>query len=142
MTSRFLCFSETALSRRSRPKQLRLPKGATYSPSLVMEMIEADAAIGFDIPVPLHPKTGEPISIEISMPPSVLHRYQQARNAHPNAPNLPPMLIVERGKLEHLNAVLQGGVVFIKEDPLNPTILSEENPLKGVLQGRVDRKQS
>ncbi|WP_186509182.1 hypothetical protein [Synechococcus sp. RS9902] len=98
------------MSRRKRP--VRLPKGADYSSSLVMEMIEADAAVGFDIPVPDGCNF-----VEVSMPSAVMRAYQQARQAHPNAANLPPMRIVERGTLEHLNATLRGGVVYVKEDP-------------------------
>ena len=108
-------------------------------------MIRNDAANGFDIPVPLHPKTGKPAFVEVSMPSAVMRADQQARQAHSNAPNaanLPPMRIVERGTLEHLNAVLQGGVVFIKEDPLNPTIVPEDNPFKGILQGKLNSQQS
>lgn len=52
------------------------------------------------------------------------------------------MVVVERGTLEHLNAILKGGPVFVSEDPLNPTILDEDHPLKGILQGRLDSKQS
>ena len=76
------------------------------------------------------------------MPPAVMHTYRQARQAHPNAANLPPMQIVERGTLEHLNATLRGGVVYVKEDPLNPTILPEDNPLRGILQGELNSQQS
>ena len=77
------------------------------------------------------------------MPKWLMRSYKQEWQAHSEALNLPPMRIVERrGTLEHLRAVLEGGWVFIKEDPMNPTILSEENPFKGVLQSRVDRKQS
>ena len=75
-------------------------------------MIEADAANGFEIPVP----EGATF-VEVSMPPAVMRGYQQARQAHPNAINLPPMRIVERGTVEHTIALLQGGVVFVKEDP-------------------------
>ena len=110
VTSRFLCFSETALSRRKHP--VRLPKGVDYSPSLVMEMIEADAAVGFDIPVP----DGSNF-VEVSMPSAVMRAYQQARKAHPNAANLPPMRIVERNTVDHTLALLQGGVIYVKEDP-------------------------
>ena len=108
VTSRFLCFSETALSRRKHP--VRLPNGVDYSPSLVMEMIEADATVGFDIPVP----DGSNF-VEVSMPPAVMRAYQQARQDHPNAANLPPMRIVERDTVEHTIALLQGGVIFVKE---------------------------
>ena len=95
-----------------------LPKGAPYAASLVKKMIEADAAIGFDIPVPPpHPITGKHAFVEVSMPPAVMRAYQQARQAHPNAINLPPMRIVERDTVEHTIALLQGGVVFVKEDP-------------------------
>ena len=144
MASRSLCSPETALSRRTRPKQLRLPKGASYSPSLVKEMIEADAAIGFDIPVPLHPKTGKPICLEISMPAAVMHHYQQARNAHPNAINLPPMVIVERGSMEHFRAFIKGGLVYVKEDPLNPTVINDGAPdfIKVFCQANGDSQQS
>ena len=100
-------------------------------------MIEAEAAVGFDIPVPEGCNF-----VEVSMPPAVMHLYRQARQAHPNAANLPPMRIVERGTLEHLNATLRGGVVYFKEDPLNPTIVPEDNPLKGFLQGKLNSQQS
>ncbi len=75
-------------------------------------MIEADAAVGFDIPIP----DGANL-LEISLPPAVMHLYRQARQAHPNAANLPPMRIVSRGTIEHFKAALKGGVVFIKENP-------------------------
>ena len=95
-----------------------LPKGAPYSASLVKKMIEADAAIGFDLPVPPpHPSSGLPSFLEVSMPPAVMRAYQQARQAHPNAINLPPMRIVEPDTVQHTIALLQGGVVFVKEDP-------------------------
>ncbi|WP_170953524.1 hypothetical protein [Synechococcus sp. UW179A] len=45
--------------------------------------------------------------------------------------------MVERGTLVDLNAILRGGVVLVKEDPLNPTILDKGQPLKGILQGRL-----
>ena len=112
MTSRFLCFSETALSRRRQSKQLLLPKGTAYSSALVREMIEADAAVGFDIPIPEGANF-----VEASMPPAVIHHYRQARQAHPNAANLPPMRIVERNTVDHTLALLQGGVIYVKEDP-------------------------
>lgn len=47
------------------------------------------------------------------------------------------MEVVERGTLKDLNAILQDGVVLVNEDPLNPTILDEGKPLKGILQGRL-----
>ena len=100
-------------------------------------MIEADAAVDFVIPIP----DGANL-VEVSMPPAVMRAYQQAQQAHPKTANLPPMRIVKRGTLEHLNACLEGGIVYVKEDPLNPTILSEGHPLKGVLQSRVDSKKS
>ena len=125
------------MSRRRQSKQLLLPKGTAYSASLVREMIEADAAVGFDVPIPDGAKF-----VEVSMPPAVVHLYRQARQAHPNAANLPPMVVVERGTLEHLNAILRGGVVFVKEDPMNPTILDEAHPLKAILQASPDSKQS
>ncbi|KZR63150.1 hypothetical protein [Prochlorococcus sp. MIT 1306] len=112
VTSRFLCFPETALSRRRQAKQLLLPKGAAYSSSLVREMIEADASVGFDVPIP----DGANF-VEVSMPPAVMHVYKQARQDHPNAINLPPMRIVERNSADHTIALLQGGVIYIKEDP-------------------------
>lgn len=52
------------------------------------------------------------------------------------------MVVVERGTLEHLNAILRGGVVYVKEDPMNPTILDEAHPLKAILQASPDSKQS
>ncbi len=136
MTSRFLCFPETALSRR-RNQSVVLPKGTPYSATVVRQMIEADAAIGFDVPIPDGAKF-----VEVSMPPAVIRPYRQARQAHPNAANLPPMVVVERGTMEHLNAILRGGVVFVKEDPMNPTILDEAHPLKAILQASPDSKQS
>lgn len=75
-------------------------------------MIEADAAVGFDIPIP----DGANF-VEISMPPAVLHHYRQARQAHPNAANLAPMVEVVRGTVEHTIALLQGGVIYVKENP-------------------------
>lgn len=75
-------------------------------------MIEADAANGFEIPVP----EGATF-VEVSMPPAVMRAYQQARQAHPNAGNLPPMRIVARNSVHHTLALLQGGVVFVKEEP-------------------------
>ena len=125
------------MSRRRQSKQLLLPKGTAYSSALVREMIEKDAAVGFDIPI----LEGANF-VEVSMPAAVLHLYRQARQAHPNAANLPPMRIVERGTLQHLNAILNDGVVFVKENPLNPTILDEAHPLKPMLQGSLDSKQS
>ena len=93
-------------------------------------MIEADAAIGFDLPLPVHPKTGKKVALEVFMAPAVMRAYKQAREAHPNAVNLPPMRIVERGTFEHLNALLAkpAGVVFIKEDPLDPKLPDENTP--------------
>ena len=88
-----------------------LPKGTPYSASLVKQMIEADAAVGFDIPVP----DGSNF-VEVSMPSAVMRAYQQARKAHPNATNLPPMRIVERNTVDHTLALLQGGVIYVKED--------------------------
>jgi len=75
-------------------------------------MIEADAAVGFDIPVP----DGANF-VEVSMPSSVMRPYQQRRQAHPNAANLPPMVVVVRGTLEHTISLLQGGVIYVKEEP-------------------------
>ena len=135
VTSRYLCFLETALSRLNR--KVRLPKGTPYSASFVQEFIESSAACGFDIPIP----DGANF-VEVSIPSWVLRPYREARQAHPNAAKLPPMVVVERGTLEHLNAILKGGPVFVSEDPLNPTILDEDHPLKGILQGRLDSKQS
>ena len=77
-----------------------------------MEMIEADAAVGFDIPIPDGCNF-----VEVSMPPWVMHLYEQVRQAHPNAANLPPMRIVERNTVDHTLALLQGGVIYVKEDP-------------------------
>ena len=104
-----LFFFETALSRRKRT--VRLPKGANYPSYLVMKMIERDAAVGFDIQVP----DGANF-VEVSMPSSVMRTYQQARQAHPNAANLPPMRIVERNTVPHTIALLQGGVIYVKEE--------------------------
>ena len=91
-------------------------------------MIRIDAAHGFEIPIP----DGANF-VEVSMPPAVLHARREARQAHPNASTLPPMVEVERGTMKHLNAILRGGVVFVKEDPLNPTILDDAHPLKAIL---------
>ena len=74
-------------------------------------MIEKDAAVGFEIPIPDGANY-----VEVSMPPAVMHLYSQARKAHPNAPNLEPMRVVKRNSAEHLIALLQGGVIFIKEE--------------------------
>ena len=140
MTGRFLYSFETAVSLRKRPP--RIPKGVPCSKSRVMEIIRTDIEWRSRISVPLHPKTGKLAFIECSMPKWLMRPYKQEWEAHPAASNFPPMWIVERGTVEHLNAAIQGGWVFIKEDPQNPTILAEEHPLKGVLQGQVDRKQS
>ena len=75
VTSRFLCFPETALSRR-RNQSVLLPKGTPYSASIVKQMIEADAAVGFDVPIPDGAKF-----VEASMPPTVIRPYRQARQA-------------------------------------------------------------
>ena len=102
-------------------------------------MIEADAAVGFDIPIP----DGANF-VEVSMPPAVMHHYRQARHAHPNAANLPPMVEVERGTAEHFIAVLRGGVVYVKEDPLNPTVIDDGAPdhIKVMCQSNGSTKQS
>ena len=96
-----------------------------------------DAACGFEILIPAGAKF-----VEVSMPPAVIRPYRQARQAHPNAVNLPPMVVVERGTMEHLRAILRGGVVFVKEDPLNPTILDDAHPWKAILQHGCDSKKS
>ena len=129
MTSRFLCFPETALSRR-RNQSVVLPKGSPYSATVVRQMIEADAAVGFDLPLPVHPKTGKEVPLEVFMSPAVMRAYKQAFDAHPNTVNLPPMRIVERGTWEHLNALLArpAGVVYVKEDPLDPKLPDENTP--------------
>ena len=75
-------------------------------------MIEADAAIGFDIPIP----DGAHF-VEVCMPPAVMRAYRQARQAHPNAANLPPMRIVERFTMAHTFARIQGGLIYVKEIP-------------------------
>ena len=95
-----------------------------------MEMIEEDEAQGFEIPLPVHPKTGEEVPLEVFMGPAVMRAYKQRRDADPNADNLPPMRIVERGTFEHLNALLArpAGVVFIKEDPSDPKLPDENTP--------------
>ena len=98
--------------RRSRSQFLDLPQGTAYSSSLVREMIREDAECGFDIPIPERANF-----VEVSMPRAVMHAYREARQAHPNAANLPPMVVVERGTVAHTIALLQGGVIFVKEDP-------------------------
>ncbi len=114
VTSRFLCSPETALSRRKSKQlqQFRPRAGADYSRTLVMEMIDRDAALGFDIPIPEGANF-----VEVSMPRDLMHFYKRVRQAHPNAVNLPPMVVVERGTVAHTIALLQGGVIFVKEDP-------------------------
>ncbi len=107
-------------------------------------MIRAHAEVGFEIPLPVHPKTGKPVAMEVSMPPAVMRAYQQAYQAHPNAVNLPPMRIVERGTWEHLKALCATtpSVVYIKEDPQNPTIIDEKAPeiLRVLCQGKVPQQ--
>ena len=78
------------------------------------------------------------------MPPAVMRPYKLAFDAHPNTVNLPPMRIVERGTIQHLNAILKGGVVFVKEDPLKPTVIDEgaHDIIKVLCQGSLDTKQS
>ena len=78
------------------------------------------------------------------MPPAVMHAYRQAYESHPNVANIPPMRIVERGTIQHLNAILKGGVVFIKEDPLKPTVIDEgaSDIIKELCQGTMNTKQS
>ena len=114
MTSRYLRFFEKALSRRKSKQlqQFRPRAGADYSRSLVMEMIDADAALGFDIPIP----EGAHF-VEVCMPPDVMHFYERVRQAHPNAVNLPPMRIVERFTMAHTFARIQGGLIYVKEIP-------------------------
>jgi len=111
-----------------------------------MKMIEADASIGFNLPLPVHPKTGEKVALEVSMPPSVMRAYKQVFDAHPNTVNLPPMRIVERGTIEHVNALLArpAGVVYIKEDPMDPKLPDENTPaiLRALCwpQGKVSKQ--
>ena len=125
--------------RRPRTQPLELPKDAAYSASLVREMIRIDAAHGFKIPIP----DGANF-VEVSMPPAVLHARREARQAHPNASTLPPMVEVERGTMEHFIAVINGGVIFVKEDPQNPTVIDDDAPdyIKTMCQGQLDSKQS
>ena len=133
-----LFFFESALSP-SRPLKLRLPEGASYSSSLVREMIQVDASNGFEHLIP-----EDANFVEVSMPPAVMHAYKQAYESHPNVANIPPMRIVERGTIQHLNAILKGGVVFVKEDPLKPTVIDEgaHDIIKVLCQGSLDTKQS
>ncbi len=93
-------------------------------------MIEKDAAVGFKLKLPVDPKTGNEVPLEVFMSPAVMHLYRQAYDSHPNRVNLPPMRIVERGTFEHLNALLArpAGVVFIKEDPSDPKLPDENTP--------------
>jgi len=102
-------------------------------------MIEKDAACGFEIPIP-----DGATFVEVSMPPAVLHSYRKERQAHSNAVNLPPMVEVERGTMEHFIAVINGGVIFVKEDPQNPTVIDDDAPdyIKTMCQGQLDSKQS
>ena len=78
------------------------------------------------------------------MPPALMRAYKQAYESHPNVANIPPMRIVERGTIQHLNAILKGGVVFVKEDPLEPTVIDEgaHDIIKVLCQGSLDTKQS
>jgi hypothetical protein len=104
-----------------------------------MEMIDRDAALGFDIPIPDGCNF-----VEISMPRDVMHFYKRVRQAHPNAANLPPMVEVARGTAEHFIAVLRGGVVYVKEDPLNPTVIEDSAPdhIRVIYQSNVGATQS
>ena len=115
---------------RRRNQSVLLPKGTPYSAAIVKQMIEADAAVGFDLPLPVHPKTGKEVPLEVFMPPAVMRPYKLAFDAHPNTVNLPPMRIVERGTWEHLNALLArpAGVVYVKEDPSDPKLPDENTP--------------
>ena len=123
----------------ARPLKIRLPEGVSYSSSLVREMIQVDAANGFEHLIPEGANF-----VEVSMPPAVMHAYRQAHQSHPNVANIPPIRIVERGTFQHLNAILQGGVVFVKEDPQNSTVIDEGAPeiLKVMCQGNLTKKQS
>ena len=133
-----LFFFESALSP-SRPLKLRLPEGASYSSSLVREMIQVDASNGFEHLIPEGANF-----VEVSMPPALMRAYKQAYESDPNVANIPPMRIVERGTIQHLNAILKGGVVFVKEDPLKPTVIDEgaHDISKVLCQGSLDTKQS
>ena len=123
----------------ARPLKIRLPEGVSYSSSLVREMIQVDAANGFEHLIPEGANF-----VEVSMTPAVMHAYRQAHESHPNVANIPPMRIVERGTFQHLNTILQGGVVFVKEDPQNSTVIDEgaAEILKVICQGNLDKKQS
>ena len=131
-----LLFFESALSP-SRPLKLRLPEGASYSSSLVREMIQVDASNGFEHLIPEGANF-----VEVSMPSAVMHVYKQAYESHPNVANIPPMRIVERGTIQHLDAIRKGGVVFVKEDPLKPTVIDEKVPdiIKVLCQGSMNTK--
>ena len=80
--------------------------------------------------------------VEVSMPSAVMHVYKQAYESHPNVANIPPMRIVERGTIQHLDAIRKGGVVFVKEDPLKPTVIEEKVPdiIKVLCQGSMNTK--
>ena len=123
----------------ARPLKIRVPEGVSYSSSLVREMIQVDAANGFEHLIPEGANF-----VEVSMPPAVINAYRQAHESHPNVANIPPMRIVERGTIQHLNAILKGGVVFVKEDPLKPTVIDEgaHDIIKVLCQGSLDTKQS
>ena len=110
VASRFLRYPETALSL-TRPLKLQMPKGMTDSESLVLEMIQIDASNGFENLIP----EGSSF-VEISMTSSMLHTYKKAYESHPNVKDIPPMQIVKRGSLNHINAIIKGGVVFVEED--------------------------
>ena len=101
-------------------------------------MIETDAAVGFEVPIPEGANF-----VEVSMLPAVMHLHRQAYQAHPNTANLLPRVEVERGTPEHFIAVLRGGVVYVKEDPLNPTIIDDGAPdhIKVMCQSNVSVKQ-
>ena len=107
-TSRFPTYLEAALSNRSLLK-LQLPKAVENSEARVLEMIQLDAANGFQYLIP------EGASfVEILLSPSVLNTYRKAYETHPDVGSIPPMRIVKRGSLNHIQSVQEGGVIFLE----------------------------
>ena len=97
-----------ALSNRSLLK-LQLPKAVENSEARVLEMIQLDAANGFQYLIP-----EGACFVEILLSPSVLNTYRKAYETHPDVGSIPPMRIVKRGSLNHIQSVQQGGVIFLE----------------------------
>ncbi|QNI56312.1 hypothetical protein SynBIOSE41_03844 [Synechococcus sp. BIOS-E4-1] len=95
-------------------------------------MIDRDAAWDFNIPM----LEGANF-VEVSMPRGLMQFQKWFQLTHPNTSNLSLWEVVEWGTLVDLNTNLRGGVVLVKEDPLNSIILDEGKPLKVILEGRL-----